>query len=229
MQTTLLQLRNDAYLKADLANDSGSIPTALATTYVNEAWRELYDLIVSMDDARIFAINAEVPVAVGRFSLRLPNDFYHLCSLHVRRGEDYLPAIAADPAQYAELAVASNRTPRGAPQYFLRENPTTGEDFVFLFPETPVADVAITYFPRPPVLQAPEDTIADKGGRAEFVSLGAAIRMLQKLDRDTSQIKDQQNEVRHRLHNAITNRDLNNPSQIRDIAYRFDSVGAFRR
>jgi hypothetical protein len=218
MQKTLAQLREESYLKADLKNGASSVPTALANVFVNEAWAELYDKLISADDGRLFAINATIPPKVGEHSFRLPWDFKHLCSLHIRRGNYYVPGVRADAAQMAELA--DNEYDFGQPRYFVRENPATGEEFVFIYPEPAAADVSVTYFPECKYLSLDSDELANKGQRLEYVTLGTAIRMLNRIERDASQQVAALKACEKRIVGSIHNMDMNSPKRIRELAYR---------
>ena len=219
MQKTLAQLREEAYLKADLKNGASSVPTELANVFVNEAWAELYDKLIAADDGRLFAVTATVPVQVGEHSFRLPYDFKHLCSLHVRRGNYYTPGIRADAAQMAELA--DNEYDWSQPRYFVRENPATGEEFVFVYPAPDEDDLSITYFPEAKYLSLDTDELANKGQRLEYVTLGTAIRMLNRIERDASQQVAAMKACEKRVVGSIHNLDMNSPKRIRELAYRY--------
>lgn len=219
MQKTLSQLRTEAYLKADLKDGISAIPTTLANVFINEAWAELYDKMIAADDGRMFAINATKPPKVGDYSFRLPLDFKHLCSLHVRRGSYYTPAVRADAAQMAELA--DNEYDWSQPRYFVREDPASGEEFVFIYPSAESDEVAITYFPEPKYLSIDSDELANKGQRLEFVTLGAAIRMLNKIERDAGQLVAAMKAAEKRIVGAIHNMDFNSTKRIREMAYRY--------
>lgn len=223
---TLVQLRDGARERADMTLDSAVISDALANEFVNEAWHELYDLIVSADDARLFAKNATNPPSVGTFSFRLPFDFYRMVSLHVRHGEYYIPGIPADPAQYAELA--DNWYDYAAPKYFVRWDPNTGERFVFIFPDPGSRPVAITYFQQPKVLSVDSDSLDNPASWLEYVQVGAAIRMLTKIERDATAMIYLQDILAERIETSVHEMDFSGPRRIRDVAYRYGFGGDAR-
>jgi len=205
-----------------MTNDSAAISDLLANEFVNDTWHELYDLIVSADDAKLFAQNATNPPKVGTYSYRLPYDFYRLVSLHTRRGEYYIPGIPADPAEYAELA--DNWYEYTRPKYFVRWNINTGERFVFIFPE-PQEEVAITYFPQPKELSLDTDSLDNPASWLEFVVVGAAIKMLVKIERDASALMYAHGQLTDRIEDSVQGMDFNGPRRIRDIAYRYGFGG----
>ena len=222
---TLKQLREEAYLKADIPEESAAIDTTLANLYVNEAWCELYDIIISADDARTFALNAQITTSLGAgtHGFLLPERFYHMCSVHVLRNNVYIPAIQADPSQYAELA--DDTSDLGQPRYFIREDADSGVCLIYVFPEPSVEALAFTYFPEPKLLEDDADALSNRGQRLEFVTNGAAIRMLQKVERDPSDLQKMQTACFRRITDTYINRDFNNPRRIRDISYRFGFDG----
>lgn len=223
MQKTLTQLRLGSRDRADMTQDSDSVDDAELNEYVNEAYHELYDLITSVDDARQFAVNATKPPSVGDYSFRLPYDFYRLVSLHVRRGAVYIPGLPADPAQYAELA--DNRSAQTPPRYFVRWHINTGERFVFVFPAPTTDDLAITYFPQPKELSLDSDSLDNPASWLEFVMIGAAIRMLNKVERDATALLLAKRQLETRIRKAVRASDFNSPRMIRDIDYRYGYNG----
>lgn len=223
MQKTLNQLRLGSRDRADMTQDSDSVDDAELNGYVNEAYHELYDLITSVDDARQFAVNATEPPSVGTYSFRLPYDFYRLVSLHVRRGEYYVPGLPADPARYAELA--DNVIPEAPPRYFVRWDINTGERFVFVFPAPTPETLAITYFPQPKELSLDSDSLDNPASWLEFVMVGGAIRMLNKVERDATALLLAKRQLETRIRKAVRASDFNSPRMIRDIDYRYGYNG----
>jgi len=224
MQKTLSQLREGARQRADMTEDSDAIADAEANRYVNEAYHELYDLITSADDARQFTVNAPKPPQVGTHSFRLPNDFYRVVSVHVRRGEYYVPALPADPSRYAELA--DNTSEVGAPKYFVRWDINTGERFVFVFPAPTPETLAITYWPQPAELSLDSDSVDNPASWLEFVMVAAGIRMLDKVERETTAQLLAKRQLETRIRKAVYASDFNSPRMIRDVAHRYGFTGS---
>ncbi len=225
---TLLELRNDARERADLQHAAQAVDDLTLNTFINQAFHELNDLMITSDDARIFAKNATIPPSVGRFSFRLPYDFYRLISLHVRQHGFWVPGTAADSAQYAELADSQNDYRR--PEYFVRWDIKTGERFVFIFPETTDGkDVAITYFPQPVELSIDSDSVDNPASWLEYVSVGAAIRMKDKLELEVGPLLAARNGISKRIEDGIQQQDFNGPRRIRQIAYRYGQRGGWGR
>jgi len=203
--------------------DSDSVDDTEANLYVNEAYHELYDLITSADDARQFTVNATIPPQVGTYSFRLPSDFYRVVSLHVRRGEYYVPALPADPSMYAELA--DNPSEIGPPRYFVRWDINTGERFVFVFPAPTPETLAITYWPQPAELSLDSDSVDNPSSWLEFVTVSAGIRMLDKVERDATALLLAKRQLEARIRKAVYASDFNSPRMIRDVAHRYGFGG----
>ena len=217
---TLLQLRQDARRAAGLTADADAVPDPTVNTYINEAYHELYDLIIDADDARIFARNATNLPSVGEHSYRLPGDFYRMISCHVRRGAFYVPAERADPSEMATLA--DNQLNYGRPKYFVRWHINTGEWFLFMYPEPEADTIAVTYFPLPMELLLDADALSNPASWLSFVSYGAAIKMLNQLERDSTAQMIELRKLGQRIEDSVNDLDMNSPAVVRDISGRGD-------
>lgn len=218
MNKTLSQLREGARLRADMIHDSGAVGDSEVNQYVNEAYHELYDLITVADEARLFAVNATIPPQVGDHSFRLPYNFYRMVSVHVRKNDHYVAAIPADPSRYAELADDSLDT--GMPKYFVRWDINTGERFVFVFPAPSADALAITYWPQPNELSLDSDQLDNPASWLEYVMIAAAIRMLNKVERDATAQLLAKRQLAKRITQAVYSTDFNYPRVVRDLSYR---------
>lgn len=212
---TLADLRTDVRNRADLHEDGGAIQLSELDNYINQGYSELYDLMIQADDARTFTKNATVPIPVGPFSFRLPNDFYRLVSLHVRRGGGWELAQRADSSEYAELADNTQTPQLNIPKYFTRWHPATGERFVFVFPEQKPEDVAITYFPQPPRLEVEGDSVDNPADWLNFVTLTAAISCMVKIERDPQALIFEKKEAAKRIKKAVAGLDMAHPFKVR--------------
>lgn len=224
MNIILSELREGARQRADMTVDSDAIDDAEANTYVNEAWEECHELVTANDDARIFTVNATKPPQVGDYSFRLPFDFDRLVSLHVRRGEYYVAGLPADPSRYAELA--DNTGDYAQPRYFVRRDNSTGEAFVFVFPAPTTDTLAITYWPAPKELSVDSDNLGIPRLWSEFIQTSAAIRMLDKVERDATALLLAKRQQQKRIVKAVQASDFNSPRMIRDVSYRYGFGGS---
>jgi hypothetical protein len=222
---TLLQLRQDARRAVGLTADADAVSDLTLDEYINQSYHELYDLIIDADDGRIFAENATNPPVVGEFSFRLPGDFYRLISCHVRRGERWIPAERADASEYAELASSVSRYHR--PKYYTRWKITTGEWFIFVFPSPGTESLAVTYFPKPLELSIDSDSLDNPASWLSFVVYGAAIKMLNQLERDPSAQLMELKRLGQRIQDSVSDLDMNSPAFVRDTDGRYDGGGGY--
>jgi hypothetical protein len=222
---TLLQLRQDARRAVGLTADADAVSDLTLDEYINQSYHELYDLIIDADDGRIFTENATNPPVVGEFSFRLPGDFYRLISCHVRRGERWIPAERADASEYAELASSVSRYHR--PKYYTRWKITTGEWFIFVFPSPGTESLAVTYFPKPLELSIDSDSLDNPASWLSFVVYGAAIKMLNQLERDPSAQLMELKRLGQRIQDSVADLDMNSPAFVRDTDGRYDGGGGY--
>jgi hypothetical protein len=220
---TLLQLRQDSRRAAGLTVDADAVSDVTLNEYINQAYHELYDLIIDADDGRIFAVNATNPPALGSHSFRMPGDFYRLISCHVRRGERWIPAERADASEYAELA--SNLSRHHRPKYYTRWRISTGEWFIFVFPEIGADKLALTYFPKPVELSVDADSLDNPASWLSFVSYGAAIKMLNQLERDAAPQLIELKRLGQRVQDSVSDIDMNSPAFVRDTDGRYGGSG----
>jgi hypothetical protein len=216
---TLLQLRQDARRTAGYTADSDAVSDPVLDEYINQAYHELYDLIIDADDGRIFATNATNPPSLGDYSFKLPGDFYRLISCHVRRGEHWIPAERADASEYAELASSLSTYHR--PKYYTRWKIVTGEWFIFVFPNPGSESLAITYFPAPTELSIDSDSLDNPASWLSFITYGAAIKMLNQLERDPSAQLLEFKRLGQRIQDSVADLDMNSPAFVRDTDGRY--------
>ncbi len=217
MKKTLVELRNGARDRSDMAYDSDAVSDLEVNDYINQAYHELYDAITAADEARLFTVNATKPPQVGQYSFRLPNDFYRLVSVHVHSGERYSRAMPADPSQYADLASnSSNGSASYSYQYFVRWHINTGERFIFVFPAPTSDTLAITYWPQPQELSIDSDSVDNPASWLEFVMVAAGVRMLNKVERDATALLLAKRQLEKRIQKAVYGSDFNYPRVVRD-------------
>jgi hypothetical protein len=218
MAKTLQQLREDARRAADLTEDSDAVNDLTLNNYINEAFHELYDLIIDADDGRIFAKNAMLLPKIGTYTFLLPSEFYRLISCHVFMGSEYIPAQRADPSEYAELA--DGLTQYSIPRYFVRWDLNLGVQTIYIFPEPTSETVAITYFPRPKVLSVDGEGIDCPASWYSFIAWAAAIKMLAQLERDSSAHFIELRRLAQRIEDSVGDLDMNSPAVVRDSTGR---------
>lgn len=76
------------------------------------------------------------------------------------------------------------------------------------------------YYPTPPVLANPSDSIDGMNGSEEFIVLSAAIKMLEKQEQfeHADRLKESAAAERQRLLEALITRDAENPPRVQDVS-----------
>lgn len=230
MQKTLKQMREGGMRRADMfaEADSGQVSDAEWNDYVNDAWHELYDLITEADDARVFTVNAtELDQVEGTPQFDLPEDYYRLVSASVLVNGHYRPAKPMPPSRYAELA--DDTSYRGVYQYTVRRNPNTGQQAIFVLPIPSSETLAITYWPRPKVLSQDGEVLDQPAAYYfEYIEEGAAIRALQKVERDATAHYLAKRQLGKRIQKAVYASDLSYPRTMDDDTGQ-DHFGGYRQ
>lgn len=215
MVKNLKQLRDMARSRADMTEDSDAVSDDELNEYINEAYHELYDLITNADEARLFAVNAQGLPQVGTTNeFRLPPNFYRLVSMHVAVSGKYRPGYPADPSSYAELASAGKNL--SGYRYFIRWDINTGTRSIFVFPVPTSETLAITYWPAPKELSLDTHMLDNPSSWLELVSVGAAIRMLDKVERDATALLLAKRRLETRIQKAVYASDYHRPRVILD-------------
>jgi hypothetical protein len=223
---TLIQLRQDARRASGLTADADAVPDLTLNEYINQSWHELYDLIIDADDGLIFAKNAtNPPSGGGKHDFKLPADMYRLVSCDIRNGEYYIPAQKADVSEYAQLA--DDRHALNAPKYYLRFDMISGQWFIFIFPAPAINTIAITYIRTPKELSTGADSLANPASWLSFVTYGAAIKMLNQLERDASAQLIELKRIGQRVADSVSDLDVNSPSVVQDTDGRFGGGGGY--
>lgn len=215
MIKTLKQLREAARARADMIDDSGAVTDAEADDYVNQAYHELYDLITMADEAKLFAVNAfELPQVGETNEFALPDSFYRLVSMHVLVSGRYVAGVPADPSSYAELAAAG--TNLSSYRYFIRWNINTGTRSMFVFPKPTSETLAVTYWPQPRELSLDNHMLDNPASWLELVIVSAAIRMIDKVERDATPLLLAKRRLEERIRRAVYASDFHRPRAVLD-------------
>lgn len=214
---TLEQLRDRVRQAASIVYDGDYISDDELTSYINESISELYDLIMDNESGEVFVKNHPLTTLSGSFAHSLWTDFYKLCGVHYYDGEKYHPLSPTDPRSYAELAVDDTIQPeRGF--YYLRFDPSTGDKYLYVFPSIQPAKLAITYMPNAPYLVYDNDVWDGFNGWEEYAVASAAIKCLEKQQRDTAALQIRLDRLAKRIRAHSSYFDTGMPDVIKDVA-----------
>jgi hypothetical protein len=111
------------------------------------------------------------------------------------------------------------------PKYYTRWKITTGEWFIFVFPSPGTESLAVTYFPKPLELSIDSDSLDNPASWLSFVVYGAAIKMLNQLERDPSAQLMELKRLGQRIQDSVADLDMNSPAFVRDTDGRYGGSG----
>lgn len=178
---TLAQLKQRVRELADLEDDSAFVDDAELTGHINRALWALDDLL-HKTWADYFAV--EVPVTMVGGTHALPADFYKLVAVDVQTTSSIW--VDLKPYMLAERNTLRNLT-----------LPVLAESVKYrvmgrslrLLPDMPAGTPAlITYYPQQPSLTLDADTRGYDNGWEQWACLQAAIVVMTKEERDTSNL-----------------------------------------
>lgn len=211
-------LVDNVRLRADKKNSRHVLDPEIVS-YLNAAWRELYDVLVNTNEDYYSESHAFSTVG-GTKAYALPSDFYKL------RGVDRI--TGGVPAKVRRFAMQErNRGSRAA-----------GDDFAYqirgaeiIFQPAPAAAVSIElwYVPRAPRLTTDAspavgyvNEIDVVNGYDEFLEIKAAIQVGIKEERDVSGWVLQAKDALARIVAASSVRDAAEPLRVIDVNFRGD-------
>lgn len=211
---TLAEIKEQARQRADMEN-SEFVSDAELTSYVNSSLAELHDLLIASycDD---YMMEEHLFTSDGTLNYALPDDFYKLRGVDVRRGPTGQWATVKrynfNRRNEQQNAYAWNLL--GLPYLEYR---LVGSKIRFNRTPDQALEFRIFYHPKLAKLTADADSYDDINGFAEYVVVDAAIKMLQKEESDVSVLMAQKEALRQRVIAMAANRDANEPASVTDV------------
>jgi len=214
-EVSLAQLKVMVRERADMEN-STFIGENELTTYINLAYGEYYDIIVSRYEDE-FTIQDELTVDAGESVVPLPSDFMKL------RGLDYKLSGTSDSYQSLRKFQFDqrNNTRDNAHVYngqTARRYRIVGDKISILPEDKAPGTYRFWYVPVYPKLVSDADTIGGVNGWEDLVVIQAAIYMLQKEESDVRVLLLQKDAIIKRITTMASNRDLGGIETITDSA-----------
>jgi hypothetical protein len=218
---TLAELITAVRQRADFVN-SNFITDAEFTSYINQSYFELYDLLVQCYGGNYFVAPPFFFQTDGiNDFFPLPDDFYKLLGLDLsltnRITNDSWVTI--QPFNFKErnrYAVPNFQSFYGVTNLRYRiqnSEPTT----LWL---TPIPSnnqtLRVWYIPELTTLVLPSDTLDQIGGWGEYIIVDSCIKALAKEESDTSVFERQKADLKIRIEAAADNRDAGSPITVVD-------------
>lgn len=215
MPTTLSQLREQARQRADMEN-SEFIADSELDLYINDSYKELYDILVSKF-ADYFVTGPEsFSLASGVSTYTLPADFYKLLGVdRSTGGADY---YTIRPFNFEER---NNR--RNADRYrgiYPNVKYRIVANTLRFTPDDQAAgDYRLWYIPNVTTLTATTDEVEAQCDRwIIYVVTDAAIKMLQKEESDVQVLMMQKQALLKRIEEMAQNRDAGETERVTDVS-----------
>jgi len=198
MATTLLQLRDRAKQESDNVGQS-FVTDAEWTTYINDAYGELYGLIVQHFGNDYFT---QSPSTGYTFTTNgtsqffaLPADFFKLLGVDLQVSSPNI-WVTLRPFAFSErnrLSVTNSLVPMAG------------------------QTIRVFYVPRPATLASDSDSIDGVNGWEELIVIDSCIKALAKEESDVSVFLARKAAFMARLDSEIENRDAGSPATIADV------------
>lgn len=213
---SLLNLRTKVRQRADMVS-SLFVTDAELTGYVQDSYKELYDLLVdSVEDYNLSS--STISITSGN-SMPLPTDHYKL------RGVDDLTDIS-NPRTIRKFMFGERN------DYLFSERLALGAEFsdlmyriegstiVILPPDRATRSYKVWYVPLPIVPALDADTIDAINGFDEYVVIDAAIKCKIKEESSVTDLNTAKKNIYERILRMRNNRDQNIPEKVTRIRNR---------
>lgn len=219
---TLAALRTAVRQRADMEN-SQFVTDAELTSYINQSYFELYDLLVQKYGDNYYVATPSTFVTDGvSLQYNLPADFYKLLGVDLALSTSSDSYVTLKPFNFTErnrynapntqslYGVTNLRYRVNGSKLMLTPLPTSGQT------------IQVWYVPTMTQLAADADTMDGVSGWSEYVIVDAAIKCLQKEESDCAVLMAQKQALISRIENAAENRDAGSPATVADTSTDYD-------
>jgi len=216
---TLTELKNAVRQRSDMENSQFVKDTEL-TSYINQSYFELYDLLVQKYGDNYFVASPYSFTSDGvNDEYTLPTDMYKLLGVDLALSNSTDSWVTIKPFNFAErnrYAVPNFQSFYGITNLRYR---LMGNKLKF----TPIPQAnqqfRLWYVPRLTTLVNNTDTVDGISGWTEYIIIDAAIKCLQKEESDTNVLMGQKLAIIQRIENASENRDAGFPRTVADVSF----------
>lgn len=202
--------------RADFVN-SQFVTDAELTSYINQSYFELYDLLVQKygDNYYVQSPYIFVTDGINQF-FTLPTDFYKLLGVDLALASTLDSWVTIRPFNFSDrnrYAVPNFQSFYGVTNMRYRLNGSQ----LWLTP-IPAANqsIRVWYVPELVTLVNPTDTVDGVSGWTEYIIVDAAIKALAKEESDVSPFMIQKAALITRIEAAAENRDAGSPPTVAD-------------
>lgn len=220
-QTTLGNIRLQSKQRCDRVN-SQFVTDQEWNTYIDQSYKELYDLLVQKFGDDYFVANPYTYTTVqNQQAYPLPNNFYKLLGVEValnpqdpnswvtlRKFEFIQRNLWNFPNVYTFYGITNLRYRLNGNNLYIVPVPSSGQT------------IRIWYNPRPNQLINDTDTLDMVSGWEEYIVVDACLKAMVKEESDISAFAAQKMAVMKRIEEAAENRDVGEPETVSDSKRR---------
>lgn len=217
---TLTELIAAVRQRADMVNSQFCTDSEL-TSYINQSYFELYDLLVSRYGDNYYVKNPPYTFTTDgtTFQYPLPSDFLKILGLDLALANSQDSFVTIKPFMFADrnrYAVPNFQSFYGVTNLRYRLN----GNYLWLTP-VPAANqlLRLWYIPRMATLSAGSDTADGISGWTEYIIVDAAMKALAKEESDVSYLMADKASLIQRIEAAAENRDAGSPPKVADSVY----------
>jgi hypothetical protein len=202
--TTLLSVRTQVRQRTHYETSKFLDDTTELNVWINEAYRELYDLLVAQFQGSFYYSTQDFTIASGN-TFSVPADFYHLT------GIDWI-ITAPDQLQTLRRVMFGERN-AGRQGYDLRGNTVTLLPYNWPAGKT----FRLYYVPAPASLVIDGDTFDGVNGFEEYVVVDTCIKVCAKSGEDAGIFGAQKAAMIERIAAMASQRDEGEPAHVQDV------------
>lgn len=217
---TLTELLTAVRQRADMVNSQFCTDAEL-TSYINQSYFELYDLLVSRYGDNYYVKNPPYIFSTdgNSFQYALPTDFYKLLGVDLALSNTLDSWVTIKPFMFADrnrYAVPNFQSFYGVTNLRYRLN----GNYLWLTP-IPAANqqIRVWYIPKMATLTTGSDTVDGISGWTEYIIVDAAMKALNKEESDVSVLMADKAGLIARIEANAENRDAGSPPKVADVMY----------
>src|SRR5688572_30382482 len=212
MAVTVASIITKAKQLSDMEN-SNFVSASEWLAYVNDGYKELYDLLVSKFED-YYTVSSLFTVAAGATSYSLPAAFYKLRGLDRSAGGGDWYALNQFNFQNRNRSSAAPRFQGVTPAVEYR---ILGSSLIFSPDNLAPGDYRLWYVPLATTLTSTADTVDGVNGWENYIEVCAAMSALVKEESDVSALVLQRQNLGRRIEEMAANRDVGAPQQVTDV------------